>query len=458
VAAISVRTGTTLARVALFAAAAVVALVAAVGGSARGPSEHVEASVAGREGGAPARAPVARAARRRANLWVDTSGGSCSRRPKRSAYSPATACGSLDAAYRAAALGDTVIVTCSTGASCTYPAQTIREHNAKAGTARARHVLIKPDPSKRVTIYGIASGTGGGGSGNDGADHITFKNFVMHNDGRHDCTFALRPDSYDVTLDHVSVCSFYMNVVHDVTVQHSTFGPCWAGSGVCTNSRMEGGDTNVKILNNTFHDYLRSNDGQHFECMVAWGDANGLVIAGNKFVRCAVFDVFLSNQSVFRNVLVQNNWFDLPTDIGTNYVARGQVALGIRNDNCFENITVRNNSFTKDTQVGWPIDQGCWPFKNAKEIGDVAGSFDCGSGVTSRYNVGPRACRGNGNVNTSLGRVYKVDNYLGHGGNLHLRSTRTAAAGRVPRAFCAAFDIDGRRRTGRACDAGSDER
>jgi hypothetical protein len=359
-----------------------------------------------------------------------------------------------------------VLVTCASGSSCSYPAQWITESAAKSGTDPAPHVVFQPDAAKTVTIYGINTGTGSGGSGSNGADHITLANFVMPNDGSHDCTIDLRPDTYDVTLDHVDICSFYMDIVHDVTVRYSDLGPCNAGSGVCTNSRIEGGDvatgvpanTNIVIDHNLFHDYLRASPDQHFECMVAWADTDGLTLRGNKFVRCAVFDLFLSNQGNFTNTLVENNWFDLPADLGAGYAPPGQVAVGIRNDSCFQNITFRNNSLTKDTKVGWPVLQGCWPFTNASEIGDVAGMFDCGAGLTSLYNVGGERCADPSNVLASLSNVYQVNNYLGFGGDLHLLSGTTPAANRVPIALCASVDLDGDPRGGTLCDAGSDER
>jgi hypothetical protein len=401
-----------------------------------------------------------------ANLWVAPSGGACTRSASPVAYHAAVACASMNAAYQTAALGDTVIVTCASGSSCTYPQQTVREQASKAGTAPARHVLIEPDPTKTVTIYGIETGTGAGGSGSNGADHITFARFAMPNDGSHDCTIDLRPDTWDVTLNHVSVCSFYMDIVHDITVKDSRFGPCNSGSGVCTNSRIEGGDvasgvpanTNIRILGSVFHDYLRANSNQHFECMVAWADTDGLTLRGNKFVRCAVFDLFLSNQGHFTDTLVENNWFDLPTDVGTDYAPRGQVAVGIRNDSCFRNITFRNNSFAPNTKVGWP-GTSCVPFVNAKEIGDISTFFDCRiPGVSSSYNVGGEACPGTGNIRVPLASLYKLSAYLGRGGNLHLLSARTPAARRVPISLCPSVDIDGDARKGSFCDAGSDER
>jgi hypothetical protein len=45
-----------------------------------------------------------------ANLWVDTNGGTCARQSTAGAYSDAAACGSFDAAWDAAASGDTIRV------------------------------------------------------------------------------------------------------------------------------------------------------------------------------------------------------------------------------------------------------------------------------------------------------------------------------------------------------------
>jgi hypothetical protein len=343
--------------------------------------------------------------------------------------------------------------------------QTVREQAGKSGTGRARHVLIKPDPRKKITIYGIETGTGSGGRGSDGADHITFSHFVMPNDGSHECTISLRPDTYDVTLDHVSVCSFYMDIVHGVTVRNSRFGPCSSGSSVCDNSRIEGGDvangipanSNIVLDHNVFHDYLRSSENQHFECLIVWSDTTGLTLSRNKFTGCAVFDALLeSDGGSLSNILVENNWFDLPTDVGTSYAPGGQPAIKLTGSSCYHDVLFRNNSLTNNTKV--LLGSSCSNYVNTREIGDVSGQFDCQGSVTYAYNVGGESCRGTGNRRASLSGLYQVNNYLLRGGNLHLRSKKTAAARRVPIALCPAVDIDGNKRTGRYCDAGSDER
>src|SRR6266511_581281 len=63
-----------------------------------------------------------------ANLWVDTSGGRCTRSGRPAAYRDANACGSIDAAWDACKPGDTIKVR-----SGVYAEQTITGNKAAPG-------------------------------------------------------------------------------------------------------------------------------------------------------------------------------------------------------------------------------------------------------------------------------------------------------------------------------------
>src|SRR4249920_2601099 len=73
-----------------------------------------------------------------ANLWVDTTGGTCRRRTARTGYVAATACASMRDAYAAAACGDLVLVVPGT-----YRTQTIVETGSGSRCGSARKVTIQ---------------------------------------------------------------------------------------------------------------------------------------------------------------------------------------------------------------------------------------------------------------------------------------------------------------------------
>jgi hypothetical protein len=351
-----------------------------------------------------------------------------------------------------------VIVTCASGSSCSYAHQSITENAAKANPAPSTHVLFEPDAAKTVTIYGIQSGTGSGGQGSDGADHLTLQDFRMPYDGSHDCDIYLAPDTQDVLINHVDICSVQENDVNYVTVQDSDLGPCPTGGSACTQNRYEGDlpyGNHLSWIGNYIHDYTRTGSSQHYECLAIWAAQNYLTISGNKFVNCAVFDILMegpSSSGLYDNVLLENNWFDRPRDLGTSPAPSGQYAVDT--NGCYTNFTARNNSFGSGTKIGWR-NAAC--VTNGAEIGDVSGMFDCRSGVTSSYNVGGEACPGTGNVIASLSNIYVNGSDLGSGGDFHLKAPPDLALDHVPIASCAAVDIDGNPRTGSFCNAGADD-
>ena len=80
-----------------------------------------------------------------ANLWVDPNGGSCTRSATPTGYADLGACRSLDAAYQAAAAGDTVLIR-----GGTYPDQDVGDKRGlPLGTTP---VVFHPAPGEEVVI------------------------------------------------------------------------------------------------------------------------------------------------------------------------------------------------------------------------------------------------------------------------------------------------------------------
>jgi hypothetical protein len=405
------------------------------------------------------------------NIFVVNSGGSssCVRQaiPVSFTSAPASAkCDSFDSAYNAANFGDSVIATCASGNSCSISHQIILEKVAKETTSDMPDIVFSPENGKTVTVAGIESGNGDGSGGTNGADHITLKNFVMPN-ASVDCQIRMLPDSYDFTIDNVKACNFEIIMGHDITIKNSTFGPCNASQSICQNSRVDdgvGSTTNISIMNNYFHDYIRDLDNQHFECLVVWGvtGTKGLYVGGNKLWRCATVTMayYLENSaSKIQPALIENNFFDHPLDIGLNYTVNlGQPAINMKNCAPVNDLTVRFNSFAPGAITSW---DGCGlgQFNNVKEIGDV-GRPDCRPDIAQTYNVfTTELCAGTGNtLISSLSDVF-VNGNMGTT-DFNLKSGANVAVNKVPAALCPATDINGTTRavSDGFCDAGAYER
>ena len=372
----------------------------------------------------------------------------------------------MNAAYRAARLGDAVAI-----AGGTYGLQVITAAPTKQQSASAPHVVFSPARGARVTIRGIQLGTGAGGRGNDGPAHITFRKLVMPNNHRDPCNIWIKPASRDITIDHVSVCSIGMDAVHGVIIENSSLGPCEATDGNCTNTRLEGnGSTDVQILHNTFHDYTtRNSDSNHFECFVAWGIGGpiGLVIRGNRFRNCAIIDIALYQEGEpLRRVLIESNFLDDPTDQGypSGPHVPGQAAINLKDADppSFSNLRIRFNSFAPHTGVLWSTAAGGRD-TNVEAVGNIFGEVwnSCAPelGIHYAYNIylAGRTCHGPGEL-AVRSLPYRSSAY-GAAGNYHLRRARTVADNRVPRSIgCPKRDVDWRPSRGPRCNVGADQR
>jgi chitodextrinase len=246
-----------------------------------------------------------------ANLWVDTNGGSCLRSTTASAYADGSACGSLNAAYQAAANGDTIRVR---GGS--YPGQTIAQKDAAA----APGITILNASGENVeyaslTVKGSFVRVGGflthnlsvDGAGNNAVnrpvEEVVVENFEV--DG-------LNRDGSPIG---------YLRGVRALT---------WRNGEIHSNKNMSlvlaDQDASAGALNQisfdrmTFHDaLLDASSSAHTECLYAQG-INNLRITNSHFYRCAVMDVFITRWSGTNTDAVggyvENSIFEAPLAAG----------------------------------------------------------------------------------------------------------------------------------------------
>ena len=195
-----------------------------------------------------------------------------------------------------------------------------------------------------------------------------------------------------------------------------------------------------------FHDWTRSNDSVHTECLqIAAGDR--ITIRNNRFQRCAVMSMHVTMYGPAgapKNLTIENNFFD--RGIGGYHAV---VFAGY--PEVWSNILVRHNSSLQ------PITIEPQPRKeNFRVIGNVAplALNGCMQGVTYLYNVWDGAKCAPTDVNRPSGFVNPEA--------LDLRLTpRAAAIDRVKiknKKDYPLYDIEGQKRPrGKFPDAGADE-
>jgi hypothetical protein len=116
-----------------------------------------------------------------ANLWVDTNGGTCSRQSPASSYSDAAACGSFDAAWDAASVGDVIVVKAGT-----YGPQTISGNKISPGVTIYGETTTKiGNLTTNAAFMTLENVTVDVGSAHmqgwiTGANNITLRNVKLH--------------------------------------------------------------------------------------------------------------------------------------------------------------------------------------------------------------------------------------------------------------------------------------
>ena len=339
-----------------------------------------------------------------ANLWVDTSGGSCTRSGSGAAYSDAAACASFNAAYQAASAGDLVQVVAGT-----YPSQNISS-KASAGPA----VVIEAAAGAAVVVKEL----------DITATWLTLRNMTVQpvaGRGGNDKIIDINRGSRRVTLDNVDLDGRINGVrqVRDglgisgdtdyVTVQNSDL--CCIQDQKLIQIQTYGTsvqNTHLTLSRNTIHDDWQTDSSKHLECLWLEGISDFL-LDGNHFWDCAL-NAILANADeggTLANWTITNNVFEaadtgvggIPPDIdgcanthtksnwlvAYNYIARG---FALTTTTCGGNLS-------------WLTMRG--------NIG-AAGDSSCGSGATWEYNIwAQRKCSTTDTQNSS---ITAASNYL----------------------------------------------
>lgn len=255
-----------------------------------------------------------------ANLYVDTSGGSCTRSATSTVYVDSAACGSFAAAYSSAQSGDTVLV--------------------KAGT------------------YAPQLFAGGfGGSQGSGTKTLTFKGEVGN------VIRQVHIGSPNLTFDGLNLDAGGQKTQQGAVFENGG-SPFVFKNGSIGNVVDEKGalvtDPGIVFDNVRFHDIVLRTEGVHTECVWA-GVPEGMIVRNSRFENCAVMDIFFTYPDYWNplpppygNVTLENNWFGHPSPGYSLYIAKNGVSLD--NQTPMTGWRVRNN-YVEPGSYGVNIDQ-----------------------------------------------------------------------------------------------------
>lgn len=248
-----------------------------------------------------------------ANLWVDPSGGSCTRAPTRSAYANARAC-SWNGAYQAARTGDLVLVK---GGS--YGDVRIGPNRAAIAPPG---VTFRTAKGERVVVADFENGAN---AGPEGGSNLKLVGPVTARSFRSDGTRNLLVDGWRVDCggcDGEQI--FHLEDAQNSTVRNSNIG------NNKNNSLIWISGANITFDHNVIHDAgLPDGSSAHTECMYVWRVTN-LTLRRNHFYHCGVMDVFITGGDVSTGGLVENNVFERPWE-NTGRVSRWGFAFHFRN-------------------------------------------------------------------------------------------------------------------------------
>ena len=279
-------------------------------------------------------------------------------------------CKSFDRAYEAAAPGSTVLVTCGSASSCTYPVERISRGVSKQGptTCRWREpfrdggtaqnlsgcVTFRPAPHASPVLEGLTVSSPGvmadglrtdlanGGGVNVGWDPQVGGSCSEY--GVH-----------DVVLKDVSAKILNVNGVHYLYVIGGSYGPNDDNSSNIEPCYLDGSDysntDHVALDGTTFHDYLQLQAGDHDEC-IHWQDTDQGLVRNSRFLNCAQQDISFHPRDFgidrLTHFTIENNVFDVACShqqAPCGHVSGGGLVFGCNPSEPLGDFVIRFNSF-----------------------------------------------------------------------------------------------------------------
>jgi hypothetical protein len=341
-------------------------------------------------------------------------------------------CATLQGAFERAKAGRIVQVE-----SGSYPKQ---ELAGQVGTLP--RVIFEPAPNAKVDIAGIELT----------AKYVELRNFKT-------VYMLVQGDSDHAIVRNIDAGPLFIYGPTNLKVLGGDYGPSYLPGqhtpvSYISNGKRDGVDDvpaqNILIDGALFHDFRRGTPEDHMECLhVPAGD--GITIRNTRFVRCDIFDVFFTqwaNPNPPKNVLLENNFFDLTTVDG-EYKCCSYYSVRFSDSMLrYENIALRYNSSLSTFSFG------ANPKINVSMTANVAPLLQggCDPNITYAYNVwaGAKCSKTDRNAKSGFVDPTKMD--------LHLKLKAAAVNAGSPKVF-PKTDIDGQKRPkGKRPDAGADER
>jgi hypothetical protein len=400
-----------------------------------------------------------------ANIWVDTNGGTCTRSATPSEYNDAAACGSFNAANAICQNGDVVIVK-----GGNYATQTLTGSNG-----RTTNCTIQEAAGETVTI---ANGDLNIGSGAARIHTVGFTLTGNRPSGRLYIVWNASPAPTNIIVQGLKANRFLIHNGSNITLLGGVYGHPTGVDDPGTdldnyeNNKIENyGGTNpgpITLDGVTIRNMFCSVADCHGEGLYLHDFTNGLTIRNSIFYNNDFYNIFVHTANV-DNVLLENNWFDIPlipnVSGGVRNPSYGRIpAIEFKFDLTGSNWVIRNNSFHPQTGVsGGNLSPGI------SAIGNIIGDGqNCPSYTWSvnAYNVyESRACSGTGNTQATIkyvaapsGSTYNANR--GEAIDFRLTGPTWEADNRVPAVSCAATDMFGLIRPvdPSYCEAGAHER
>ncbi len=331
-------------------------------------------------------------------------------------------CKTISRAYQVAAPGQTIEL-----AAGSYPAQDVLEDTSKTSET---DVIVRPAAGADVTVEDI----------DVWADHIEFRNLKITVD------FYVKCGADDVTLRNSKAGLFFIRSATDITFIDTEFGPSDSISQIGHTAECEFSPDRILMERVYMHDFTNDDDAVHMECLTVQA-ANNITIRNSRFYHCEDFNILFKHRfPVLRstNILLENNWFDVPWPDGTSAIQFSEPDSG----GVYENLTLRNNSWNATVTLKPEVS-----YVNAKLIANLGTRYGgpC-SAVTSAYNIW------SGTAPCSSTDLQASPGYVNQSGfDFHLLPTSPAINRGHPTDF-PLIDIDGQSRPmGGRADAGADE-
>jgi hypothetical protein len=330
-------------------------------------------------------------------------------------------CASFDRAYHVARPGQTVEV-----AAGEYPHQILEADPAKTSPD---DVVFQPAPGASVLLDDLSVH----------AKHLEIRRMRVK------VFWDTTVDAADVTFRAIVAPGFTINSSQSIRVLGGSYGPAVDGKPQVAAWPDTIEPRHILIDGVSFHDFTRSSDAVHTECL-QFGAGEDLVVRNSRFWHCDVMNLHFGHWGSTpdpRDIVVENNFFSTSTD-----ASGGETYYSLMLRGAWQNTLIRNNSATQAMVVNVYGGSG----RNIRMVGNIAPSTGCDDRVHYSHNVwlGPK-CGPTDRSVRSVGFANPAE------GDLHLRAGSPAIGAGDP-ADHPARDIDGQRRSARGpVDAGADQ-